>query len=201
MGGAATWKNYNAWNARFPWGDAAVRRGSLALILILLAPAVAVAHNMDFECKLHAGKLHVEAYFEDDAPAQEALVRVVDAEGKEVLRGKTDAQGKWSSAAPPGGSYRVIVDAGAGHRAEHKLSIPDAVAAASTDEPVNLGGARAEHTAFPWLRAALGVGTVAVLAVAFLLARQAARGRDEPSPAKSAGTPGGDDRPVSPKRG
>jgi nickel transport protein len=152
----------------------AVIRFSLAVVLTLLVPAAALAHAMDFECRLQGGKLWIEAYFEDDAPAQQALVRVLDAEQREAIRGKTDADGKWSCAAPPPGRYRVIVDAGAGHRAEHPITVPETN---SSEQRVSLGGARAEHTQFPWLKAALGVGTIAGLSLAFLLARNMSRGR------------------------
>ena len=142
---------------------------ALGLAMLLLAPAAARAHALGAECRLDKGTVRVEAYFEDNTPAQQALVRVLDAGEREVAQGKTDAKGRWSFPAPAPGVYRVIVDAGGGHREVQKLTIPGSAAATG---PVGSGPSRAQFTGFPWIKVALALGTIALVAVAFVISRQ-----------------------------
>jgi nickel transport protein len=152
-----------------------------------VAPASAWAHALGAECTLKGDKVHVEAYFEDDTPAQQALVRVLDSAQQEVVKGQTDAKGLWSFDAPAPGRYQVIIDAGAGHRVAQKLTIPRRGAGAASSDtpsaPVSDAPSRAAFTSFPWLKVGLGVGTIGAVAVAFLLSRRASSSR---SKAKSA---------------
>jgi nickel transport protein len=151
----------------------------LATVLLpCVLPASAWAHALGVQCTPRGDKVHVEAYFEDDTPAQKALVRVLDSAEEEVAKGYTDAKGLWSFDAPPPGRYQVIVDAGAGHRVVQMTTIPgrDVERASSSNPSAALSHAptREEFTSFPWLKVALGVGTIAILAVAFMLSRKAA---------------------------
>jgi hypothetical protein len=147
---------------------------ALAVACLLMTPMAASAHKLDAECRLKDGKVHVEAYFEDNTPAQQALVRVLDAQKQEVIRQKTDAEGRCSFDAPAPGTYRVVVDAGEGHRAEQKMIIPGA---AARQQPagtrVSEGPPREEFTRFPWLKVGLGLGTIGAVVLAFFVARLA----------------------------
>jgi hypothetical protein len=151
-----------------------------AVLLPCLAPASAWAHALGAQCTPKGDKIHVEAYFEDDTPAQKASVQILDADEQEVAKGQTDVKGMWSFAAPPPGHYQVIIDAGAGHRVVQKLTIPrrgvetaspNSSSGAVTDSP-----SREEFISFPWAKVMLGVGTIAALAFAFVLSRKAATG-------------------------
>ena len=151
-------------------------RTTAALLALGTTPAYAWAHALGAECILRGDRVHVEAYFENDTPAQQALVRVLDSEEQEVAKGHTDTKGLWSSAAPPPGRYQVIIDAGAGHRVVHTMTIPRRVGTGQTAETssaqVSETPTREEFTSFPWLKILLGVGTIAALAAAFLLSRR-----------------------------
>jgi nickel transport protein len=152
-----------------------------SLLSLFACPRSASAHALGAECRLKGDKVHVEAYFEDDTPAQQAAVRVLDAEEHEIVKGQTDVKGFWSFDAPPPGRYQVIIDAGAGHRVVQKLTISERGIAGQTSQapPAQVGDApsREEFTSFPWLKVLLGVGTIAVLAAAFMLSRQASARR------------------------
>jgi len=96
----------------------------VSLLIALLLPGVALAHAVGVEAKLKDGKVNVEAFFDDDTPAQEAKIIVTDADGKTVAEGKTDKTGRWSFPAPAAGKYKVVVEAGPGHRATTTLTVP-----------------------------------------------------------------------------
>jgi hypothetical protein len=139
-------------------------------ILLAIAPS-AFAHKLGVVCTFKDGKVEVEAFYDDDSPAQQAKVRVVNAKDEIVASGVTDAKGMWSAAAPPPGTYDVRVDAGAGHRAKKTIIVP---AVAPIDEPpptvtVNTGPSRAEFTQFPWLKVLIGVVVLGGLGGAFAI--------------------------------
>ena len=147
-------------------------------LVAVTTPGSVHAHALGAACKLKGDKVHVEAYFEDDTPAQQALVRVLDGEQREVVKGQTDAKGTWSFAAPPPGRYQVVIDAGAGHREVQTITIPRRAGTASSETPssaISDAPTREEFTNFPWARVALGVGTIAILAFAFVLSRKTTR--------------------------
>lgn len=148
----------------------------LLVVLALFAslPGWARAHALGVQCKLVDKTLQLEAYFDDDTPAAKAQVQVFDSEKREVLKGVTDAEGRWSAPAPPSGKYQVVVDAGAGHRTTQPIAI-GAANRSKRDQPLGSGPTRAEFTEFPWLKAGLGLGTIAVVAIAFLVARRGAK--------------------------
>jgi hypothetical protein len=140
----------------------------------LIAPGSARAHALGAQCVRKGDTVRVEAYFEDDTPAQQALVRVLDSEEQEVVKGHTDAKGLWSFATPASGRYQVIIDAGAGHRVIHKMTIPGSRSAGAGENTSSISDAptREQFTSFPWLKVMLGVGTIGVLAAAFMLSRR-----------------------------
>jgi nickel transport protein len=167
--------------------------------LVLVIPAVAHAHALGAEAKLKDGKVTVEAFYDDDTPATDAKVVVTDSDGKLVAEGKTDKVGKWSFSAPPAGKYKVVVDAGAGHRATVTLTVPESprpvqpetagrpapgspVASVGGEEVVvSEGPTRSEFTG--WRRLAWAVaGLVVIGGGTFALSRllRAVKGRPQP---------------------
>ena len=143
------------------------------LLLLVVFPGSAFAHNLGAECSLKNGKVHVEAYFDDDTPAVAAKVEVLDGQEKLIVTGQTDARGLWSFAAPNPGKYHLIVNAGPGHRAKVSLSVPEPVAPISTQEAtISEGPGRKEFTQFPLFKVSLGLGTILLFSVAFLIARR-----------------------------
>lgn len=138
-----------------------------AVVLMLIAfPAAASAHAIGADATIKGGRVHIEAYYDDDTAAIDASVLVVG-DGKEVASGTTDSAGKWSFAAPPPGDYRVTVDAGAGHRVTIKVKVPNGLPASPVEErPVTEGKRREEFTRVPWQGLTVGVGALGLIAVA-----------------------------------
>src|SRR5207237_711681 len=99
-------------------------RAAVALVLVAGFAGPAAAHAIDAEAKLKDGTVTVEAFYDDNTPAENATVTITDPGGKVVAEGKTDARGVWAFPAPPPGKYNMVVDAGAGHRKTKELTIP-----------------------------------------------------------------------------
>jgi nickel transport protein len=135
-------------------------------------PLAAAAHGLDFEPTLKDGRVRVEAYYDDDTPADAAAVTVTDAANVVILEGKTDAKGVWEFAAPPPGRYAVKVNAGDGHVAKRTITIPEPDGAAGS---ISDGPTRAAFTGpTRWVLAAVGVAAIGGLTV---LAKRLARPR------------------------
>lgn len=148
-------------------GSPTMRQFFLAGLILTLVPAVAQAHALGIDCKLRDGKVKVEAFYDDDSPAQNAKVQVVNAKEEVVASGTTDAQGLWSFLTPAPGRYEVRVDAGAGHRAKKAIDIP---APTTQGDTISEGTTRAEFTRIPWLKVLIGLAVIGSLGGAFLLA-------------------------------
>jgi hypothetical protein len=134
------------------------------LLLALLIPSYVSAHNVGMDCKLHGGKVEVEAFYDDDTPAPKAKVQVKNVHDEIVAHGLTDDKGRWSFAVPAPGDYVVHLDAGAGHRAMKALNVPE------SEEGIRAGPTRAEFTSTPWVKIAIGLIVIGGLGGAFLIA-------------------------------
>ncbi len=139
----------------------------LGLLVLTLTPGKGFAHAVGVAVKLVGATARVEVYFDDDSPGVKAKVEVRNADENVIAKGVADDQGKWSFSAPPPGKYMVHVDAGAGHRAKKRFTVPDpsqpVAPKESPAEPETMqipptasksivdGPSRAEFTSFPWL--------------------------------------------------
>lgn len=135
-----------------------MRCSVLAVVSTILFAAPALAHDLNFECTVQGDKLTVKAYFTDGARAAASNVKLIDANGKVLQSGVADDDGRWTCPRPPEGVYRVVVDAGQGHRKQHQVTVPRDAEGTITDGPDE-----AEFTAFPWLK--LGIGLAFFLAL------------------------------------
>jgi len=112
-------------------------RYCLVLAALLAVTAVPVeAHSVDVDVRVQRDRVELEAYFDDDTPARQARVRLVDATDQLMVAGQADGQGKCSFPLPAPGRYEIQVDAGAGHRRRTSLLIP-APGAAPPSEALN----------------------------------------------------------------
>ena len=138
-----------------------------ALLAWLLCPGLACAHALVAECTLKGGTVEVVAFYDDDSPAAEAVVKLLDGQKQVVARGRTDARGRWSLPAPAPGEYEVVVDAGAGHRAAERVTVPGAAAQA----PVRIseGPGQHERASGQWVKLLIGLLVIGGLGGAFLL--------------------------------
>ena len=141
----------------------------LTFLVLGIVPVAAHAHALGVSCMLRGDKVEVEVFYDDDTPAINAKVEVLDANEKVTLSGMTDTQGRWTFAVPAAGQYQVRADAGAGHRAKTSFTVPATV---ETLAPVVIsdGPTREEITRFPWLKVAIGVAVLGGIAVAFMIA-------------------------------
>lgn len=146
-----------------------MRVGIATILIGTIFPAMAFAHAIGAEAKLTSGRVHVEAYFDDDSPAREARVTVTDAAKNTIVQGRTDAAGKWSFAAPAPGNYVVVVDAGDGHRTEVRVTIPGLTDQAMT---VSDGPGRNEFTRTRWVGLLVGVLLIAFVVIGSKLQRR-----------------------------
>jgi hypothetical protein len=157
---------------------------AFALFAVLAIAGRADAHKLGAECKLHGGRVHVEAYYDDNTPARDAHVGVADSAQQRIAEGRTDANGCWSFAAPSPGNYLVIVDAGAGHRTQLQLTLPGAATNAASDEgtccedagslTVTDGPTRDAFTRAPWVQLGIGVALLGAIGGGFWIARRIA---------------------------
>jgi hypothetical protein len=158
---------------------------AMAILAVLVAPAIASAHALGADCTLRDGRVEVQAYYSDSTAARQATVRVLDAADALVADGHTDDHGCWSFAAPPPGRYYVVVNAGAGHRARVRFIVPPENQAASSsasspeekcaccedgsdagaDSPTQIseGPSRRDFTAIPWFKVGVGLAILAAL--------------------------------------
>jgi hypothetical protein len=133
-------------------------------------------HGLHAEARLKGERVTIEAYYDNDAPAQNAKVVVTTKQGAEVATGRTDEKGTFTFDRPKPGAYEVAVDDGEGHRAKIPIAIPSDPR--YTDPPpgpddggvvVSAGPTRAEVTKLPWLRVVLGLGAIAAVSAALWL--------------------------------
>lgn len=134
------------------------------------------AHAVAAEAKLKDGRVTVEAFFDDNTPATDAKVVLLDETGATAAEGKTDNSGKWSIPAPAPGKYKVIVDAGAGHRASVALVIPAPTPGDSSPEVTVSQGATRDEITGParWLWAGSGIVAIGLATglIMFVLRRR-----------------------------
>jgi hypothetical protein len=119
-------------------------RSLAPLFLLLACPAMVFAHAIGLDVKPIGERVRVEAYYDDDTPAQGAKVTVRDGEQRTVAEGRTDDQGVWTFAKPKPGKYTVVVDAGDGHAAR-KSHVVDGEES-PTAEKITNGPAREDFT-------------------------------------------------------
>jgi hypothetical protein len=165
-------------------------KAGLAVVVVLLAANPAAAHALGAECRLRGNKVEVEAYFDDDTPAQNAKVTVTDSHKQIIAEGRTDEAGRWSFSAPTPGDYLVLVEAGGGHSKRVKMTVPSASTQADLPgygalpegTPISEGPTRQEFTSVPLGRVALGLGLIAAggFGVWFVLRRRPTTGRLNP---------------------
>lgn len=141
-----------------------VKSTLFSILAVLLMVSHAAAHAIDGRWRIRADKLEVRAFFDDDSPAEDAKVRVLDLEAKQVQEGKTDADGLCVLPLPPAGEYHIVIDAGAGHRKTIEIRVPAAGYPAGSSADDYFGPD--QPTSQRWLKAGIGIGVIGVLALA-----------------------------------
>jgi nickel transport protein len=143
-----------------------------AIVCSLSIATPAFAHKLIVDAAPNGDRLRVEAYYEDDTPADDAKVTVLQGETV-VAEGKTDDKGVWSCPLPPPGTYQVKV-LSVGHVGLKSVDVvgpPSVTSDPRFDQALN-PEQRAENTKTPWNRLGLGVGLILGLALAWWLIRR-----------------------------
>jgi len=181
-----------------------VRRPHLIISVIativggMMAAPEVFAHKMLISCDGRGERLRVEAFFDDDTPAQNAKV-IVENEAREiVLEGKTDDRGVWSVPKPAPGKYLVRAET-FGHVAREALVVAAETSAPKVIAPPEMSPkgaeasvampresvqpdshpARDQATGTPWLKVAIGLAIIAGICA---LLRSARKGVPENGP-------------------
>jgi hypothetical protein len=101
-----------------------------ALAVITGGPSVTTAHVLSVTTTMAGGKLEVAAYFNEDLPADDAVVELRTPDGELVAQGKTNENGVWIGSLPPVGRYNLTVRASGDHHRTVELFVgPEGVSA------------------------------------------------------------------------
>jgi len=129
------------------------------------------------DCKVVGNQLRIEAFYQDDTPAQDAMVTV--RLGDVIVgQGRTDEKGVWTCPKPAAGTYTVRVES-TGHAATETIVIAEPEEG-SNPSPVETNrddsGStdRTARTRTPWRNLTLGVGLVGGACAVWLVTRRAA---------------------------
>jgi len=90
----------------------------VSLMTLPLMASNADAHRLKLFATLEDGTISGYAFFVGSGRAQDADLRITDANGKEVAALRTDAKGAYSWKAPSVQTYRLIANTGDGHVAD-----------------------------------------------------------------------------------
>jgi nickel transport protein len=85
----------------------------------------ALAHRVNLFAWYDGKMIMAEGYFSSGKKAVNSTILVFDSKGKEVFHGITDKKGEFSFKPPQTGDYRLVLEAGMGHRAEALISVKD----------------------------------------------------------------------------
>ena len=96
----------------------------LMLTSLLFCPA-AQAHKASIFAWVQGTTIHTQSKMMGGKRPNQALVEVFDENGLLLLQGKTDVQGLFSFPAPQKSNLKIVLNAGAGHRAVWSLTPHD----------------------------------------------------------------------------
>lgn len=109
---------------------------ALAVALLLFCADDALAHRVNIFAWLEGDSVAVECSFRRNAPVKGGAVTVFDDTGAEVLRGTTDADGRFSFPVPQavrkGHGLRIRINAGEGHQNEWRMDAAEFAGLAPT---------------------------------------------------------------------
>ncbi|MDY6952547.1 MAG: hypothetical protein SWE60_13630 [Thermodesulfobacteriota bacterium] len=99
---------------------------SLGIGLVILASAaLAYAHAAVLWAYVEKNHVYVEAFFMGGNEIKNGRIVVVDAEGKKLLEGKTDAEGKFDFAPPVMDNMTILLRLDKAHGSEFKIKKED----------------------------------------------------------------------------
>ena len=146
----------------------------VAALLAWCSPAL--AHRLHVEAKLTDDHVRVEAYYDDDTPAQEAKITVRLGD-QLIAEGRTDDKGVWTCPLPKPGAYTIRAQS-AGHADTKTLSVPEPAQAAIEPPPED---DRSSRTRTRWARLAIGLAIIGGLWLGWRVTRRATAQTDGPA--------------------
>jgi hypothetical protein len=105
-----------------------------AFLVLIAIPEFGRAHSLDVIVRVVNRTVVVEARFDSDDAADDCTITVIAPNGREIANGVTDRNGIFTFSQPEPGQYRIVADAGAGHRAVKSLTV-NAVERVRDDTP------------------------------------------------------------------
>jgi nickel transport protein len=146
-------------------------RTFFTISVLLVAANPALAHRLHVDARVSGETVRVEAFYDDDTPAQEAKVTLKVGD-QLVAEGQTDDKGVWIGHRPKPGTYTVRAES-IGHAAKDTLVVPEPEQTPAAPEPPPPVEDRAKKIRTPWGRLAAGLGIIGGLWLAWMIARRA----------------------------
>ncbi len=103
--------------------------------LCVLWPGAAMAHRVNVFAWVDGNTVHTESKFSGGRRVNGGEVRVYDPNGKELLRGKTNAKGEFSFKIPQKTAMKIELQAGMGHRGDWTIPLSEIDPESSASEP------------------------------------------------------------------
>ena len=131
-------------------GNMHSRATKLGLVSIIIIPILigicsqAHAHRVNLFAWYDGRMILAEGYFSSGNKAMDSTILVLDSGGKEVFHGMTDKKGEFSFKPPGNGEYRLVLEAGMGHRAEALVSVQGMESGTAAPEAGQAGPQTAE---------------------------------------------------------
>ena len=132
-------------------GNMHSRAAKLGLVSIIIIPILiaictqAHAHRVNLFAWYDGKMILAEGYFSGGNKAMDSTILVFDSEGKEIFHGMTDKKGEFSFKPPGNGEYRLVLEAGMGHRAEALVSVQGMESGTAAPEAGQAGPRTAER--------------------------------------------------------
>ncbi len=90
----------------------------ISLLVFLLTADTAFAHKVIVFGYVEGDTVHTESKFSSGKKAQNSRITVYDVQGEKLAEGRTDPDGAFAFKPPRKTTLKIVLDAGAGHRAE-----------------------------------------------------------------------------------
>jgi len=107
----------------------------MILLVVLVFPAMALAHRVSVFAYQEGNKITVEGFFSDGTPTKHAKVEAFDKNGKKLFSGQTNAKGILSFKAPRMDTLKIVLRASMGHRAETVFHLKNATSGTAAASP------------------------------------------------------------------
>jgi hypothetical protein len=98
------------------------------------------AHRVNLFAWIEGDTVYVESKFSGGKKVKAGKIIVTDPQGNELLKGTTDAQGEFSFKVPQKTDLKIVLLAGAGHRAEWIISAREIEMPVAAKKPIQTEG-------------------------------------------------------------